>query len=150
MTPFEKKGWDKDQLFEVVIPTTFTKGSIVQLYRDDRSSSPMFKLIEGVCYYTLAGELQGAYLGLDRIKPINNSNKQPEKQVKKKPGMKLLKRMPKSGKFIMCWSNEKGIWSLAMRYVQGSLECYHSETADWFPYRQKEWDNEDNRHYVVL
>lgn len=74
-TPCELKGYKVGDRFEVVNDPIgiFTNGSIIELYRDDRSPSPLFKLIKGSCMYNLCAGHDGAYLNLDKVKKIEDT-----------------------------------------------------------------------------
>ena len=72
MTPCEELGYKAGDLFEVVGSDagTFSPGSKIELYRDDATDAPLFKLITGECNFKLVDEEYGAYITLDFIKPL--------------------------------------------------------------------------------
>ncbi|MBG23713.1 MAG: hypothetical protein CMF22_10355 [Idiomarinaceae bacterium] len=72
-TPAQKAGMNVGDYFKATEEAIwFTPGSIVQLERDDRSYSPMFKLIEGSCAYNNAEDnLPGAYDDIGAFEKVN-------------------------------------------------------------------------------
>lgn len=76
--------------FEVVTEDCFSKGSIVELFEDDGSMIPFFKLISGSCKHNnLPDDTAGAYEHLYYMKKIQDvsditANK-PEEKQKKQP-----------------------------------------------------------------
>lgn len=82
MTPCEKLGYKVGDRFEVVDidgMDGFTKGSIIDLYRDDNSDEPLFKLVSGHTKYMHADGKPGAYIKLERIKPTKEHVKMTDK-----------------------------------------------------------------------
>jgi hypothetical protein len=75
MTPAEELGYKVGDEFVVLKETTFTKGSIVSLFYDDGSNEPKFKLISGKCFYDLCGGDPGAYIGLEYVEQLEDTNK---------------------------------------------------------------------------
>lgn len=55
--------------FVVISEKSFSKGSVVQFYRDDGSPQPCFKLIKGYTQYTCCEDELGAYTKWDRLTP---------------------------------------------------------------------------------
>ena len=74
MKTCKELGYKVGDEFVVLKETTFTKGSIVSLYYDDRSDSPKFKLISGKCFYNLCGDDPGAFIGLEHVEKLENTN----------------------------------------------------------------------------
>lgn len=74
-TPCEQKGYKVGDRFEVIdgIGGIFDNGSVIELYRDDGSTSPLFKLISGYCGYYHCDGKSGAYLFLDKVKKIEDT-----------------------------------------------------------------------------
>lgn len=78
MTPCEELGYKVGDRFEILHPNDvdssigFKVGSLVELYHDDGSKTPKFKLIKGQCQYLNAGGAHGGYWGLSRVKKIKN------------------------------------------------------------------------------
>jgi hypothetical protein len=75
MTPFQKKfpNVTKETLFAVVhsdVSCTFTTGSVVQLYEDDGTESPCFKLTAGYTKYHACDGEPGAYAHLSCLEKI--------------------------------------------------------------------------------
>jgi len=72
MTPFQMKfpSATKDTRFIVVDESTFSVGSIVSLFRDDKTSQPLFKLISGHCDFTIADGEPGAYMSINDLQEI--------------------------------------------------------------------------------
>jgi hypothetical protein len=74
MTPFQMKfpNATKDTLFTVVNDEsgTFDIGSVVQLCKDDSTSSPAFRLITGYTRYVVCGGEPGAYVYLNDLQEI--------------------------------------------------------------------------------
>ena len=73
MTPCEELGYKVGDKFIVTKGGTFSVGSVVMLYRDDNSYTPLFKLIKGSCKYNVCDGETGAYLHLGKVKPIEES-----------------------------------------------------------------------------
>lgn len=73
MTPCEELGYKVGDKFIVTKGGTFSVGSVVMLYRDDNSYTPLFKLIKGSCKYNVCDGEAGAYLHLGKVKPIEES-----------------------------------------------------------------------------
>lgn len=72
-TPAQKLGYFKGQRFVVTDNSrdgAFGKGSVVELYKDDGTDFPLFKLITGACNYRHVDGADGAYLHLDKVKPL--------------------------------------------------------------------------------
>lgn len=65
----------KDQKFEVVVDSdTFSDGSVVELYEDDESDSPLFKLISGDTDFDCCDGELGAYEWWNKLIPVENNN----------------------------------------------------------------------------
>lgn len=73
MTPCEEKGYKVGDRFKVMIGSSFDAVSIIELYEDDKTDNPLFKLIEGHTGYNCADGELGAYISLDYIEPINEA-----------------------------------------------------------------------------
>lgn len=56
----------------------FSKGSIVELYCDDGSPSPVFKLIKGDCVFILRDGSPGGYCNYRFLKPYSRAGKSKE------------------------------------------------------------------------
>ena len=66
MTPAEEAGWKVGDrgVVRYVDPDDydpFSEGTIVELYKDDGTSLPLFRTIEGHCEYHNCDEKSGAY-----------------------------------------------------------------------------------------
>jgi len=68
MTPCEERGWKVGDRFTAIPGSVFSTGSVIELYRDDGSSCPLFKLISGDCRYNNAHG-PGAYELLEYVQP---------------------------------------------------------------------------------
>ena len=80
-TPVEQLGYVIGDTFVVLADPSlsspdriFDVGSIVTLFRDDGSSSPLFRLVSGACKFNLADGRPGAYYSLDHVNSIDLSN----------------------------------------------------------------------------
>lgn len=56
--------------------TTFSDGSVVQLYKDDGTENPLFKLISGNTGFKCCDGEPGAYVNLEFVTKIDWSNKE--------------------------------------------------------------------------
>ena len=72
MTPCEERGWKIGDRFVAIADNVFSSGSIVELYEDDGSDIPLFKLVEGECRYNHAAG-PGGYVSLEFVEPIGES-----------------------------------------------------------------------------
>ena len=69
MTPAQRAGWKVGDRGVVMQPTRcFSDGAIVELFKDDGTSEPLFKLIAGACEFRHAGREPGAFEALSRGK----------------------------------------------------------------------------------
>lgn len=75
-TPCEVLEYKIGDRFEVIESSTFSKSSIVELFRDDGSNSPLFKLISGDCSHNCCDGEVGAYTKLDRLKKIEETTQE--------------------------------------------------------------------------
>lgn len=69
-TPAQQAGWkvgDRGVVNEDSFDNAFSKGSLVQLYRDNGSRLPLFKLIKGSSSYDHADGQPGAFLFLYKV-----------------------------------------------------------------------------------
>lgn len=75
MTLCKKLGYKEGDRFEVVGGSyyEFSKGSIVELYEDDGSANPLFKLIQGSCEYNHVEDGPVAYTDLSDLKKIGHN-----------------------------------------------------------------------------
>jgi len=71
MTPCEKLGYKVGQRFIAKGAPQFADGSIVELYRDDGTDLPCWKLIEGKCSFLNAGGYAGAYDFIGCFEPLD-------------------------------------------------------------------------------
>lgn len=81
MTPCEKLGYkvgDKFWVREHPGSSAFTKNSVISLFDDDGSKSPLFKLVEGDCNHSHAEGKPGAYISLEYISRLEPSVKREE------------------------------------------------------------------------
>lgn len=71
-TPCEERGWKVGDRFEYTHKGSgpFALGSTVELYSDDTSTQPLFRLIDGHCAYANADGQAGAYASLDWVRPM--------------------------------------------------------------------------------
>jgi len=70
-TPCEEQGYAIGDIFIVEeFAHTFTRGSVIELYQDDDSSCPLFKLLKGSCPFTCADDKAGAYISLFKLRKI--------------------------------------------------------------------------------
>ena len=68
-TPAQRAGWKVgDRGVALDDATTFSPGSIIELFCDDGSTAPMFNLVSGGCGFNLADGEAGAYLSLNLVK----------------------------------------------------------------------------------
>ena len=72
MTPAEAVGWKVGDrgVVRYVEPdpdAAFSEGAIVELYQDDNSTCPKFKLVDGECYYHHCGEVAGTFEDLENV-----------------------------------------------------------------------------------
>ena len=73
MTPAQRAGWKVgDRGVALDDATTFSPGSIIELFHDDGSTGPRFKLISGDCGFNLADGEAGAYLSLSCVNRTSN------------------------------------------------------------------------------
>ena len=70
MTPCEEKGYEFGDRFRVINGSTFSVGSIVELFRDEGSVSPLFRLLKGYCVGELADGEPGAFCHLRFVEKI--------------------------------------------------------------------------------
>lgn len=71
MTPCEELGYKVGDRFEILTDEeVFTAESIVELFRDDGSPSPLFKLVSGECDFNNCDGEKGAYASIYSVKPI--------------------------------------------------------------------------------
>jgi len=76
MTPCEKLGYKVGDRFVVNECVEwgglfiFSEGSVVELFEDDGTNAPKFKLINGECGFNNADGEPGAYDGLDNVTKI--------------------------------------------------------------------------------
>lgn len=86
MTPCEKLGYKVGDKFEVVesedYDSVFLNGSIIELYNDDKSDRPLFKLVKGDCCYQHCDGEDGGYFSLSCIKPFKETNTYPTEDFK--------------------------------------------------------------------
>jgi hypothetical protein len=73
MTPCQKLGYKVGDKFKVLAKTTFSIGSVVELYKDSGDDIPLFKLIKGNCDYSHCSGEAGTYLSLDSVKPFKET-----------------------------------------------------------------------------
>lgn len=59
------------------VTNTFAADSIVELYHDEGTLLPLFKLIKGACLYNKAGGHAGAYTNIRNLQPLNSTPKVP-------------------------------------------------------------------------
>jgi len=71
MTPCEKLGYKVGQRFIAKGAPHFADGSIVELYRDDGTGLPCWKLIEGKCSFLNAGGNAGAFDSIGCFEPLD-------------------------------------------------------------------------------
>lgn len=72
-TPCQERGYQVGDVFEILGGSIFTRGSIVELYHDDESMCPLFKVLRGECSnanWKYAGGEPGAYITLDLVNRI--------------------------------------------------------------------------------
>lgn len=76
MTPAQRLGYKVGDKFKVVKKGNhfFSEGSLIELIKDDGSSAPKFKLIEGECGYSN----DKSYFWLKGVEPYNESNNYPD------------------------------------------------------------------------
>lgn len=80
MTPCEKLGYKVGDKFEVVADSCgFKAGQVVTLARDDESRAPCFSG-KNAAYQNAPGRAEGAYIGLDNVKPLTTQKLRPAKQ----------------------------------------------------------------------
>lgn len=90
-TPCEESGYKVGDKFEVInTKEYFSLGSIVELYEDDRTVFPLFKLISGNCELNLLPDgCAGAYAKLSSMNKIQDASdttaNKPEEEQKKQP-----------------------------------------------------------------
>jgi len=70
LTPAQQAGWNVGDVGVVEKSSTIKGGSLVELYEDDGSDVPLWKVIKGHSHYNKAGGSMGAYLWLDRVTKI--------------------------------------------------------------------------------
>lgn len=96
MTPCEELGYKVGDRFEVLTGSeAFTAESIVELFRDDGSPAPLFKLVSGECDFKNCNREKGAYESLDSVRPMkkeaNNMTIKTNDKVKFSDAAKGLK-----------------------------------------------------------
>ena len=74
-TPAEKAGIVKGKRYVITRNGTFSKGSVVELYRDDGTVAPLFKLIHGRCEFKRADGYDGAFEFIHYAKVIPEESK---------------------------------------------------------------------------
>lgn len=87
LTPCEERGYKVGDRFVDRGSISFTDGSIVELYRDDETISPLFKLIRGDTSYCKAGGELGAYTNLRFVKKIEEDKEEQVETFELKPGV---------------------------------------------------------------
>ena len=92
MTPCEEKGYKVGDKFEVIEEDSFTTGSIVELYEDDGTEEPLFKLIAGYTEFENCNDEPGAYENLYNIKLLTKGNKMATKLEKLEEEYKQLQQ----------------------------------------------------------
>lgn len=75
-TPCEVLEYKIGDRFEAIESPSFSKGSIVELFRDDGTDCPLFKLILGDCRFDCCDGEAGAYAKLDRLKKIEETTQE--------------------------------------------------------------------------
>lgn len=107
LTPCEQLGYKVGDKFIVTEHcSTFKKGIIIELFRDDGTSSPLFKGNTLGEYFGCDGE-EGAYAGIHQLKPIKESNTNQE-ECKMTEKMKEPKNKPKTqAQLVFTYTNGK-------------------------------------------
>ena len=74
-TPCEELGYKVGDRFKVVSNKSgvFSIGSLVELYEDDDSRCPLFKLVEGYCEFNNADSCPGAYTAITNMEKISDN-----------------------------------------------------------------------------
>jgi len=116
MTPFEAAGYTKEQLFKVVIESTFVEGTLLQLDVDDGSKNPFFKLIKKVEGAPSWSEKEGGYVTLKFLAPYS-----PEGQLKETKEESTVKTTSNKGYTFKTGKNNP-IDFLRISYEMGSEE----------------------------
>lgn len=82
MSEFKKMGYKPDDLFEVVVQGGSCEiGSLVKLYRDDLTCTPLFKVINGSSdFYCCDGEM-GAYIHLGHLRKLSSGEVTPDTEI---------------------------------------------------------------------
>lgn len=74
MTPAQAKGWKIGDQGRVTEQTTFSVGSVVELYRDDGSEAPLFKLVSGWTTHNVADGKEGETVGSKYSRTIRGTD----------------------------------------------------------------------------
>lgn len=96
LTPCEQLGYKVGEKFIVLEGcATFNKGTIVELFKDDGTNSPLFKG-KTTGNWRLADGKEGAYAKLDHVKPFKESNTKEEKKMTEINQQKVTNKEPKN------------------------------------------------------
>ena len=97
LTPCEQLGYKEgDKFIFIEGCSTFDKGTIVELFKDDGTKSPLFKGKTTKNWCIAAGE-EGAYAGLNFVKPFKESNTtKEEKKMTEVTQQKATNKEPKN------------------------------------------------------
>lgn len=96
LTPCEQLGYKVGDKFVVLEGcATLVKGTIVELFKDDGTTSPLFKGKTTRNWHIADGE-EGAYAGLDYVKPFKESNTKEEKKMTSVNQQKATNKEPKN------------------------------------------------------
>lgn len=74
MTPFQEAGYKPTDKFRVTrgVPGSDGDGAIVQLYLDDGSECPLFKILDGSSVYHLCDGMRGRYFSIHSLEKIQD------------------------------------------------------------------------------
>ena len=127
MTPCEKKGWKVGDRFIVPDDDTsrFTPGSEVELFMDDGSSCPLFKLISGGGGFPFAGGFCG-HIHLVHIQPVGQMMTDNRTELKRQLAetREQMERLEAELEQTEQWEPEGGQWAITDR-SDSDIFCFN-------------------------
>lgn len=161
-TPCEALGYKVGDKFEVNGSSMFSNGSVAELYDDDGTSIPLFKLVTGKSLRTLCDGVKGGYADLEYVKKIEDKGMKPEVEIQDTVWLQLasLERFARScnytysqGGFYCFGDSNNGEDRVSLELIQAlHNKCPRNKIVEkaYLQYNKKQRKLQATKHIVKL